>query len=161
MMVSSNPMCSPIVLGPGAAPGFFFKTGSAKIKDWQNFGACGDRGCLRGMCPLRSREKLLFSKSVCTIWCIFFAWGAHTKSGALSLQLIEGGHAGCAHLKTAPKVPAQDTGPQRCFIYNREADYCVIFINRTLRMYCHHAKENKIHLFKYKDCNGRFQLLTC
>ena len=63
--------------------------------------------------------------------------------------------------KSAPKVPVQDTGPQRGFIYNREADYYVIFINCTLRMYCHHAKENKIHLFEYKDCNGGFQLSTC
>ena len=43
--------------GPGADPGFF-KRGGAQIKDWQNFGACGDRGCLRGMCPLRGGEKL-------------------------------------------------------------------------------------------------------
>ena len=59
----------------------------------QNFGAC-----LRGMCPLRSEEKLQFSKSIRTIWCILFAWGAHTKSGALSLQKIEGACAGCAPL---------------------------------------------------------------
>ena len=36
----------------------FFKRGGAKIKDWQNFGSCRDKGCLRGMCPLRRGEKL-------------------------------------------------------------------------------------------------------
>ena len=73
----------------GADPEFF-KRGGAQIKGLQNFGACGDRGYLRGMCPLRSEEKLQFSKSICTIWCILFAWGTHTKSGALSLQKKEG-----------------------------------------------------------------------
>ena len=36
----------------------FLKEGAPKIKDWQNFGTCGDRGCLKGMCPLRSGEKI-------------------------------------------------------------------------------------------------------
>ena len=41
----------------GADPGFL-KRGGAQIKDWQNLSACGDRGCLRGMCPLRSGENM-------------------------------------------------------------------------------------------------------
>ena len=36
---------------------------------------------------------------------------------------------------------------------NREADHYVIFTNRTSRMYCRYANENKIQLFKYKDSN--------
>ena len=74
----------------GADPGFF-KRGGAQLNDWQNFGACGDKGCLRGMCPLRSGEKLQFSKSIRTIWSILFAWGAHTKSAALLSAKNRGG----------------------------------------------------------------------
>ena len=37
-----------------------------------------------------------------TIWCILFAWGANTKSGALSLQKIEGAHAGAPPSKSSP-----------------------------------------------------------
>ena len=52
--VSPKKLCACV---PGADPGFY-KRGGAQIKDWQIFGACGDRGCLRGMCPLRSGENL-------------------------------------------------------------------------------------------------------
>ena len=70
-----------IVLVSGSDPGFF-KRGGAHIKGLQNSAACGDRGCLRGMCPFRSEEKLQFSKSTRTIWCILFAWGTATQSQA-------------------------------------------------------------------------------
>ena len=53
----------------------FLKEGAPTLRVYRTFGAGGDRGCLRGMCPLRSEEKLQFSKSIRTIWCILFARG--------------------------------------------------------------------------------------
>ena len=38
-----------------------------KTSTKQNFGTCGDKGCLRGMW-----RKKWFSKLIPTIWCIFF-----------------------------------------------------------------------------------------
>ena len=45
----------------GADPGFL-KRGGTQIKDWQNFGTCGDRGCLRGMCPPQKWRKTVIFK---------------------------------------------------------------------------------------------------
>ena len=76
----------------------FLKKGGAHIKGLQNFGAWGDRGCLRGMCPLRSEEKIAIFKVNSHDLVHSFLPGAPTKSGPLSLQKIEGAHAGCAPL---------------------------------------------------------------
>ena len=74
------------------------KEGVPTLRVYRTLAPVETGGCLRGMCPLRSEEKLQFSKSIRKIWCILFAWGTHTKSGALSLQKIEGVHAGWAPL---------------------------------------------------------------
>ena len=43
----------------GADPGFF-KRGGAQIKDWQNFGTCGDRGVWGGCAPSEAEKNCNF-----------------------------------------------------------------------------------------------------
>ena len=53
------------------------------------------------MPPQKQRKNV---KSIHTIWCILFAWGAHTKSGTLSLQTIEWAHTACISPLNQPVV---------------------------------------------------------
>ena len=64
----------------------FLNEGAPRLKGLTELGACVDRGCLRGMCLLRSGEKRNF-QSQFTRFGAFFLPG----SGALSLPKIEGG----------------------------------------------------------------------
>ena len=98
-----------------------FEKGHQKFRDRQNFVTCGDRGCLRKMHPLRSGKKKNSLKSICTIWCILFVRGAHTKSSTLSLQKIEGAHP-LHPLLICPCMPCETVldageGCQRCILW--------------------------------------------
>ena len=53
--------CTLPVASAGADP-WFFKRAGAQIKDWQNFGAYGGKGCLRGRCALQKQIKIVIFK---------------------------------------------------------------------------------------------------
>ena len=62
----------------GADQGFF-KRGGAQIEDWQNFGACGDRGCA----PSEAEKNCNFQSHFARFGALLFAWflpGAPTQS---------------------------------------------------------------------------------
>ena len=66
----------------------FIKEGMPKLRTDRTSMPVGTGGVWGGCAPSETKKICNFSKLIRTIWCILFAWGANTKSGALSLQKI-------------------------------------------------------------------------
>ena len=94
-------------------------------------------------------SQLIWAWQHCIKWgnIFFFMIEVLTYPSLIKVQLTE-----VLAFDYTVKVSSKD-------VLDREENHYVISSIQTSCMYCHHAKDKRIQLSKYKDCNGSLQPL--